>query len=80
MQVPLFSLTQQITELGDELDAAVLQVLHSGQYIGGSEIRRFEEAFAALIGMPHVVSCNSGTDALVLALRGLGVGAGAADF
>ena len=76
MQVPPFSLTQQITELGDELDAAVLRVLHSGQYIGGSETRRFEEAFAALIGMPHVVSCNSGTDALVLALRGLGVGAG----
>ncbi|GCE64632.1 DegT/DnrJ/EryC1/StrS family aminotransferase [cyanobiont of Ornithocercus magnificus] len=76
MQVPLFSLTQQITGLGDELDAAVLQVLHSGQYIGGSETRRFEEAFAALIGIPHVVSCNSGTDALVLALRGLGVGTG----
>ncbi|MFM1899848.1 MAG: hypothetical protein RLZZ216_424 [Cyanobacteriota bacterium] len=76
MQVPPFSLSQQLSDLGAELDDAVLRVLRSGQYIGGSEIQRFEEAFAASIGSPHAVGCNSGTDALILALRGLGIGPG----
>ena len=54
----------------------MLEVLRSGQYIGGPQIKRFEEAFAASIGCEHAVGCNSGTDALVLALRALGIGAG----
>ncbi|MGC6482569.1 MAG: DegT/DnrJ/EryC1/StrS family aminotransferase [Synechococcus sp.] len=76
MQVPPFSLSQQLTELGPALDAAVLRVLHSGQYIGGSDIQTFETAFAASVGSPYAVGCNSGTDALILALRALGIGAG----
>ena len=76
MQVPPFSLSQQLAELGPELDAAVLQVLRSGQYIGGGEIQAFENAFAKDVGVPYAVGCNSGTDALILALRALGIGAG----
>ena len=76
MQVPPFSLNQQITDLGTDLDAAVLDVLRSGQYIGGPQIKRFEEAFALSVGTSHAVGCNSGTDALILALRGLGLGPG----
>jgi len=76
MQVPPFSLSEQIDALGDELDAAVLQVLRSGQYIGGGVIAAFEQAFAAAVGTPFAVGCNSGTDGLILALRGLGIGAG----
>ena len=76
MQVPPFSLKEQLDQLGEELDAAVLQVLRSGQYIGGGVIAAFEAAFAAACGTPHAVGCNSGTDALILALRGLGVGPG----
>ena len=76
MQVPPFSLNEQLNALGDELDQAVLQVLRSGQYIGGSVISGFEQAFAAAMGVAHAVGCNSGTDALVLALRGLGIGPG----
>jgi dTDP-4-amino-4,6-dideoxygalactose transaminase len=76
MQVPPFSLNEQLKALGEELDQAVLQVLRSGQYIGGPVIGGFEEAFAAAVGVPHAVGCNSGTDALILALRGLGIGAG----
>ena len=44
--------------------------------IGGAEIQRFEESFAASAHCPFAVGCNSGTDALILALRGLGIGAG----
>jgi dTDP-4-amino-4,6-dideoxygalactose transaminase len=76
MQVPPFSLTEQLRELGDDLDDAVLQVLRSGQYIGGATIASFEAAFATACGVPHAIGCNSGTDALILALRGLGIGPG----
>ena len=76
MQVPPFSLSQQIDDLGVDLEEALLEVLRSGQYIGGPQIKRFEEAFAASVGCEHAVGCNSGTDALILALRGLGIGAG----
>ncbi|MFM7549018.1 MAG: DegT/DnrJ/EryC1/StrS family aminotransferase [Cyanobacteriota bacterium] len=76
MQVPPFSLREQIDTLGEELDQAVLRVLRSGHYIGGSSIATFETAFAAAMGVPHAVGCNSGTDALILALRGLGIGPG----
>ncbi|MFI0403577.1 MAG: DegT/DnrJ/EryC1/StrS family aminotransferase [Cyanobium sp.] len=76
MQVPPFSLAEQLRQLGDRLDEAVLQVLRSGQYIGGSTISIFETAFAECCGVPHAIGCNSGTDALILALRGLGIGPG----
>ena len=76
MQVPPFSLSQQLADLGPELDEAALRVLRSGQYIGGTEIKTFETAFAAKVGTAHAVGCNSGTDALILALRALGIGVG----
>ena len=76
MNVPPFSLHDQLEQLGDHLDTAVLEVLRSGQYIGGGTIARFEQAFAASCEVPHAVGCNSGTDALILALRGLGIGPG----
>jgi len=76
MQVPPFSLTEQLQHLGEELDQAVLQVLRSGQYIGGGVIAAFESEFAASVGTEFAIGCNSGTDALILALRGLGIGPG----
>lgn len=76
MNVPPFSLSEQLNALGEDLDQAVLQVLRSGQYIGGAGVAAFEQAFAAAVAVPHAVGCNSGTDALILALRGLGVGPG----
>ncbi|MFN9933699.1 MAG: DegT/DnrJ/EryC1/StrS family aminotransferase [Cyanobacteriota bacterium] len=76
MHVPPFSLSEQLRELGGALDEAVLQVLRSGQYIGGNTIASFEQAFAVTCGVPHAIGCNSGTDALVLALRALGIGPG----
>ena len=76
MQVPPFSLSEQIQELGEALDQAVLQVLRSGQYIGGATITEFEHPFATSCGVPFAIGCNSGTDALILALRALGIGPG----
>ena len=76
MTVPPFDLSVQLSDLGDDLEQAVLDVLRSGQYIGGPVIQGFENAFASFCGSEHAVGCNSGTDALILALRGLGVGPG----
>ena len=76
MNVPPFSLSQQIEDLGSDLEEAVLAGLRSGQYIGGAQVKTFEESFAAYVGCAHAIGCNSGTDALVLALRAMGIGQG----
>jgi dTDP-4-amino-4,6-dideoxygalactose transaminase len=76
MPVPPFSLEEQLRQLGDSLDEAVLQVLRSGQYIGGGVVNAFETSFAAACAVPHAIGCNSGTDALTLALRALEIGQG----
>ncbi len=63
-------------EIKDELLAAVETVLERGDFILGQEVAAFEERFAALSDTGHAVGVNSGTDALILALRALEVGAG----
>ena len=59
-----------------EIDEAVARVLSSGWYILGNELWAFEAEFAAWIGVPSVIGCGNGTDAIALALRGLGIGPG----
>ena len=76
MNIPPFTLNRQYTEIGSEIEEAVLNVLKGGQFIGGNEILQFEESFASLLGVNHVIGCNSGTDALVIALRALDIGKG----
>ena len=76
MQIPSFTLERQFQEIGSDIEDAVLKVLQGGQYIGGQEIAEFEDNFASLIGVNHAISCNSGTDALILALRALDIGKG----
>src|SRR5260370_39453806 len=58
------------------IDAAIARVLEGGAYILGREVEAFEAAFADFIGVAHAVGVGSGTDALELALRGCGIGAG----
>ena len=60
----------------EEIDAAVLDVLGSGAYILGQQVSLFEEEFADYLGAKFAVGCGSGTDALVLALKSLDIGAG----
>ncbi len=76
MQIPPFSLEAQISEIGDEIEEALIKVFRSGKYIGGEEVASFEKAFALVIETSYSVSCNSGTDALILALRALNIGQG----
>ncbi len=60
----------------DAIAAAVARVLDSGGYVLGAEVEAFERAFAAYCGVAHAVGVGSGTDALILALRALDIGAG----
>jgi dTDP-4-amino-4,6-dideoxygalactose transaminase len=74
--VPLCDIQAQYRGLKDEIDAAVLRVLGSGQAILGPEVAAFEQETAAFCGAAHGIGCGSGTDALVLALHALGIGPG----
>lgn len=75
-QIPLVDLKAQYASIKQEIDAAVARVLTETSFIMGPEVRAFDEEFAAWIGAPHAIGVSSGTDALHLVLRALGVGAG----
>ena len=74
--IPLVDLKAAYRRLQAEIDAAVARVLAGGWYILGPEVSAFETEFAAWLGVGHVVGVASGTDAVLLALRALGVGPG----
>lgn len=74
--IPPLDLTQQYAIIQAEVSDAVLEVLASGGYIGGSLVEGFEQQFATYVGVSQCVACNSGTDALYLALRALEIGPG----
>jgi dTDP-4-amino-4,6-dideoxygalactose transaminase len=74
--VPPLDLSLQYKTIQDEVSACVQAVLASGRYIGGSTVEAFEQDFGEYIGAQETIACNSGTDALFLALRALNIGPG----
>ena len=72
-KIPPVDLTRQYKQIKEEADLAVLNILNSGRYIGGEAVATFEREFAEYIGASQCVSCNSGTDALWLALKALNI-------
>jgi dTDP-4-amino-4,6-dideoxygalactose transaminase len=76
MRVPLNDLRRQSLEHAEELEAAIRRVLDSGWYILGREHDAFERDFAAYCQCREAVAVGNGTDALEIALRGLGCGPG----
>ncbi|MGB3295058.1 MAG: DegT/DnrJ/EryC1/StrS family aminotransferase [Phormidesmis sp.] len=74
--VPPLDLTRQYATIEHEVSKAVLKVLASGQYINGPVVASFSKQFGDYVGAQNCVVCNSGTDALYLALRALNVGPG----
>lgn len=75
-RVPMLDLGRELDEIGNEIGFAMQRVMRSGQFILGPEVEAFEHEAAALLGVTHAIGVNSGTDALVIALRALGVGPG----
>jgi dTDP-4-amino-4,6-dideoxygalactose transaminase len=76
MTVPLLDLSAQHQALEAELREAFLRVLHSGHFILGPEVERYEKMVSGFTGAKHALGVSSGTDALLLALMALGIGPG----
>lgn len=76
MNIPLIDLKAQYESLADKLNEATLGILSSANYIMGKTVLDFEKEFANYIGVKHAISVGNGTDALVLALKSIGIGAG----
>jgi dTDP-4-amino-4,6-dideoxygalactose transaminase len=78
MRVPFYDIQAQYTELAEDLDAAVLDVLRSGTYTisGGKQNPAFEQEFAEYQQVKHAIAVHSGTDALRIAMDAVGIGPG----
>jgi dTDP-4-amino-4,6-dideoxygalactose transaminase len=76
VKVPFADLRRETESVRPDLDAAVARVLDSGWFVLGGEGGAFEAEFAQAVGAKHAVAVASGTDAIELALRALGVGLG----
>ena len=76
MNIPLIDLKAQYDSLGEKLDKVALGVLSSANYIMGKTVTDFEKEFADFVGVKHAISVGNGTDALVLALKSMGIGEG----
>lgn len=74
--IPFLDLRAQYQSIKSEIDAAVLGVLASGQYILGEEVLRLEQEFADYCNVKHAIAVNTGTSALHLSLLAAGVGPG----
>ena len=73
MEIPLVDLKRQYLSIKNEIDRAIEGVLNSGRFILGENVKSFEREFANYIGVKHAIGVGSGTDALVIALKALGV-------
>lgn len=71
--IPLFDTGTQLEPLRERLHEAAIRVLDSGRYIFGPEVQSFEHEFARYVGAEHAVGVGNGTDALMIALRAVGV-------
>jgi dTDP-4-amino-4,6-dideoxygalactose transaminase len=80
MPIPFIDLQTQRKRLGQPLEDAILKVVRSGAYVMGPEIAELESALGAFGQAPHVLTCGSGTEALVLPLMAWGIGPGDAVF
>jgi dTDP-4-amino-4,6-dideoxygalactose transaminase len=74
--IPLINLIEEYRSLKKKIDAAVIRVLSSGSYVLGEEARRLEDEVAAYCSARFGIGVNSGTDAILLALRALDIGPG----
>lgn len=75
-KVPFVALDRQYNEMRVEINNSVQRVLESGSYVLGPEVDEFEKALAEICASPYCLTVANGTDALVIAMKVLGIGAG----
>ncbi|NJK34406.1 MAG: DegT/DnrJ/EryC1/StrS family aminotransferase [Oscillatoriales cyanobacterium SM2_2_1] len=76
MHIPILDLKPQYNSLKAEIQIAIDRVLTSCEFILGQDVRLFEQEVATYLEVPHAIAVNSGTDALMIGLRAMGVGPG----
>lgn len=76
MQVPFVDLKTQYQSIKYDIDAAIQNVIAKTAFISGEYAKEFEQKFAELYGVKHVISCGNGTDSLYIIMKMLGIGAG----
>jgi len=76
MKVPFTDLRPQHQDLMGKIIPAIEQVFAESSFVLGPAVEQFESAVAKMCGVPHAVGVNSGTDALLMSLKALGVGQG----
>jgi len=74
--VPLIDLKRQYHGIKEEINSAIQDVLESQAFILGPQVKEFEGLFASYCDTKHAIGVSSGTDALILALKSLGIGDG----
>ena len=74
-KIPLVGLYDQYQIIKPEIDEAIQGIINSSAFVGGEDVRRFEEEFAAYCEAKACVGVGNGTDAIYLTLRAMGVGA-----
>ncbi len=70
-QIQMVDLKSQYEKIQNEIDASVLDVIRSTQFINGSEVKKFQEDLENYLGVKHVIPCGNGTDALQVAMMAL---------
>lgn len=76
LRIPFVDLLGQYNSIKPEIDKAIEKVIGETAFIGGRYVKEFEEAFATLYGVKHVISCANGTDSLYIIMKMLGIGQG----
>jgi dTDP-4-amino-4,6-dideoxygalactose transaminase len=76
VSVPMNDLSLQHATIRQEVEVAIAEVIDSCGFILGPKVRSFEDAYAEYCGVKHCVAVSNGTDALILSLRALDIGAG----
>lgn len=76
MKIPVLDLKPQYESIRADIQVAINRVLESGAFIMGPDVKLFEQEVAQYLGVKHAIGVNSGTDALVIGLKALGIGEG----
>ncbi|MDU2219824.1 DegT/DnrJ/EryC1/StrS aminotransferase family protein [Finegoldia magna] len=73
MNIPLLNLKRQYKDIEEEVNTNVLECFKNAQYIMGENVKQFEKEIAEKIGVKHAITVGNGTDALIIALKSLGI-------
>ena len=76
MKVPFVDLTAQYQDIKAQIDTAIEAVIRDNAFISGKYARKFEEEYAAWMGMKYCIACGNGTDAIEILLQAMGIGQG----